>query len=280
MQLNEQLDGIIPADFLCYLSGHFDIIGDVAIIAIPPELDTYRPAIACAIRSGRRNIETVLCRVTGSAGQARTAGYEILSGGRTVTIHREFGFIYHLDVMTVFFNPRLATERRRVAEQVQPGEYVLVPFCGVGPFAIPAATRGAIVTALEQNPEACRWVTENIRSNGVADRVIVIEGDAFDRSIYPDRLFDRAIIPTPYGRDGILDLIAPMVRPDGIIHFYTFRNQRQSEQIVREFGRKGLPVVLLRRCGNVAPSVSRWAFDLRKEGDRSEKNKPPLVFHL
>ena len=266
MKLNGQLDRIIPADALRYLSGHFDVIGDVAIISIPPELDAYRQAIVYAIQSGRRNIVTVLCRVTGSTGPARTAGYEILSGGRTVTIHREFGFAYQLDVMKVFFNPRLAGERRRVTEQVQPGESVLIPFCGVGPFVIPAAARGATVTALEQNPEACRWLVENVRSNGVHDRVTIIRGDAFERSAYPDRLFDRAIVPTPYGRDGILELIAPMVRPGGMIHFYTFRNRRQSAQLEQEFTRKGLAVVLRHRCGNVAPSVSRWVFEMRKEG--------------
>ena len=266
MGLKEQLEGIIPADALRLLNGRFDIIGDIAIIAIPPELDAYRPVIATAIRSGRRNIETVLCRVTGTLGQARTAGYEVVWGGQTVTVHREFGFTYRLDVTTVFYNPRLASERRRVTEQVQPGEFVLVPFCGVGPYAIPAAVRGGVVIAIEQNQDACRWLAENIRLNGVDDRITFIQGDAFDRSIYPDRLFDRAIVPTPYGKDAILDLIVPLVRPGGIIHFYTFRNRLQSQQLERELKKKGLPVVLRRRCGNVAPSVSRWVFDMKKVG--------------
>jgi tRNA (guanine37-N1)-methyltransferase len=266
MGLKEQLERIVPADALRYMSSHFNVIGDVAIIAIPPELDSYRAAIAHAIRSGRRNIGTVLCRVSGSAGPARIATYEILSGGRTVTTHHESGFTYRLDVRTVFFNPRMATERCRVTGQIQPDELVLLPFCGVGPFAVPAAARGAMVTALEQNPEACRWLAENTRLNGVADRVTIIRGDAFDSSIYPNQIFDRAIVPIPYGRDAILDLIAALVRTGGRIHFYTFRNRRQSERLEQEFERKGMSVVLRRRCGNVAPSVSRWVFDMKKEG--------------
>jgi len=264
MGLSDHLHGIIPADALYHLSGHFDMVGDIAIITIPQELTAYRLSIADALRSEHRNIETVLCRVTGSAGPERTAGYVVLSGGRTITVHREFGFSYHLDVMTVFFNPRLAGERRRVTMQVQPGESVLVPFCGVGPFVIPAAARGANVTAVEQSPEACRWLAENVRSNGVAEFVTIIQGDAFDPSIYPDRQFERAIVPTPYGRDAILDIITPMVRPGGTIHFYTFRNRRQSTALEQEFEKKGMVVMLRRRCGNVAPSVSRWVFEMRK----------------
>ena len=41
---------------------------------------------------------------------------EVLAGkGHTITTHKEFGFIYHLDVARVFFNSRLGSERMRVA---------------------------------------------------------------------------------------------------------------------------------------------------------------------
>ena len=86
---------------------------------------------------------------------------------------------------TVFFNPRLASERKRVTVQVQHGERVLIPCCGVGPFVVPVAAHGAEIVAVEQNPEACRWLEENIRLNGVEDRVTIIEGDAFDTSLLP-----------------------------------------------------------------------------------------------
>ena len=163
---------------------------------------------------------------------------------------------------TVFFNPRLASERKRVTVQVQYGERVLVPCCGVGPFVVPAAARGAEIVAVEQNPEACRWLEENIRLNGVEDRVTIIEGDAFDSSILPTGDFDRAIIPTPYGMDAILDVIAPRVKRGGMIHFYTFKNRDQADALGPAFGQKGFEVLIQRRCGNVAPGVSRWVYDL------------------
>ena len=86
-----------------------------------------------------------------------------------VTSHKEFGFVYHLDVTRVFFNSHLGHERMRVASQVKAGESVLVLFAGVGPFAVPLAARGAQVVALEKNREACLWLAENVRLNGAGE---------------------------------------------------------------------------------------------------------------
>jgi tRNA (guanine37-N1)-methyltransferase len=157
MGLREQLRGIIPDQALCCISEHFDVIGDIAVISIPHELSDYKQVIAQEIISHRKNIYTVLNKVSKVTGDDRTAGFEILAGDTTVTLHHEFGFAYRLDVSRVFFNTRLAYERMRVIDQTECGEQVLVPFCGVGPFAIPAAAKGALVVAIEQNPDAYHY---------------------------------------------------------------------------------------------------------------------------
>jgi len=265
MGLKDQVRGIIPDRALCHLSDHFDVIGDVAIISLSPDLMEYEGTIARAIITRRRMIKTVLNKISRLDGCDRTACYEILSGKETVTTHHEYGFVYQLDVGTVFFNPRLASERKRVTDQIQRGERVLIPFCGVGPFVIPAAARGARVFAVEKNPEAYRWITKNVYLNNVEDRVIILPGDAFDTSYLPRYLFDRAISPTPYGMDSIFDDLASRVKPGGMIHFYTFKNRDQADALVRGFTKKGFEVVVRRRCGNVAPSVNRWVFDLVKK---------------
>ena len=264
MGLKDQLRGIIPDHSLCYLSDRFDVIGTVAVLCLPPSLSEYKPLIARAILSRRKNIKTVLNKTSRLEGSNRTASFEILAGQRTITVHHEYDFTCRLDVGTVFFNPRLASERKRVTMQVQNGERVLVPCCGVGPFVIPAAARGAEIVAVEKNPEACRWLVENLKLNRVGDRVTIIQGDAFDISLIPKYPFDRAIIPTPYGMDAIFDVVAPLVKPQGMIHFYTFRNREQADALGAEFGQKGFEIVNRRRCGNVAPGVSRWVYDLVK----------------
>ena len=262
MKILDKLATLIPHHELRDFSGRFDVIGDIAIVALPPSLKKYDHIIANAILEHRHGIRTVVNKNSDMTGNFRTAHYAVIVGNGTVTTHHEFGFSYSLDLNSSFFNPRLAQERRRVTSQIKAGEQVLVPFSGVGPFVIPAAARGAYVVAIEQNPDAFYWLEENIRENKVIGKIASIRGDAFNPEILPVDPFDRAIIPTPYGRDQILDLVAPRVRRSGIIHFYTFKNRAQSEIMEDEFVKRGYRVLIRRRCGNVAPAVSRWVFDL------------------
>jgi tRNA (guanine37-N1)-methyltransferase len=266
MGLKDELRDAIPHHAMHRFSDHFNVIGNIAVLSLPPELSMYALTIARTLISRRHNIRTVLNKTSAVHGCNRTACFEIIVGTDTVTTHHEYGFTYRLDVMTVFFDPRLANERKRVSDQVRSGERVLVPFCGVGPYVIPAAAHDAEITAIEQNLEACRWLSENLILNGVSDQVTTILGDAFDVSPLQDFWYDRAIIPTPYGMDAIFDGIITKVKPRGMIHFYTFKNQAQGKALVTEFEQNGYEVVFYRRCGNVAPSVSRWLYDLRVTG--------------
>lgn len=266
MQLTELLRGTIPPDILERFSGRFDIVGSVAIVSLPPELQAYRIPVAEAILRLRKNVSTVLNKVHKIESDARTAEYEILLGDTTVTEYHEGGFRYRFDVARVFFSSRLAHERMRVAGQVRPGEEVLVPFCGVGPFAIPAAARGASVVAVEQNTDAVFWLKENIRLNQVQDAIRPVHGDAWDTSHLPESGYDRIIIPTPYGMDGIFDVFVPFTREQGIVHFYTFKAVNEIPGLIESFRKKGFDPAGYRPCGNVAPGISRWVFDLRKTG--------------
>jgi tRNA (guanine37-N1)-methyltransferase len=264
MRLKDLLAGSLPADALEKIPGRFDVIGDIAIVSIPPELAEYRKTIAEAVLAERKNIYTVLNKVQKVRSDSRTASYEILAGDTTITRYREFGFQYRFDVTKVFFNSHMAYERMRVTEQVEPGEQVLVPFCGVGPYAIPAAARDAQVTAIEQNPEAYAWLRENILLNHVKDRIVSVNSDARDTSILQGKRFDRIIIPTPYGMDDSLDLFSPFAAREGMIHFYTFKAKNEVPGLLEQLSEKGFGLTYQNECGNVAPGIKRWVFDLVK----------------
>ena len=254
------------------MTTRFHLIGNVAVLSLPPELEDHKEEIAGALISRNKSIRTVLNKTSKLKGERRVASFEVLTGGETVTLHKEYGFTYRLDVGKVFFNSRMGYERQRIAALVKAGELVLVPFCGVGPFAVPMAARGARVVALEKSREACRWLEENARRNGVKDNLMMVNADAFKIPEMLKPLFDRAIIPTPYGMDGILPVISEVVRKGGRVHFYTFKKREQIEGLKEEYRRLGLDVELCRRCGNVAPGVCRWVFDMVK-ADGSEYSR-------
>ena len=265
MSLKTSMECIVPEPLLHLVPNSFDIIGNIAIISIPPELNDYKALIAQAIISKHGNIGTVLNKVSMLEGEDRVGRYEILSGTTTRTEHREYGFRYRLDVNEVFFNPHLAYERFRVASQIKGGERILVPFCGVGPYVVPAASLGASVVAVEKNQKACRWLAENVRLNRVDTNVSVICGDASHIPHMVRGSFHRAILPIPYGMDLFLYEISKLVKQGGFVHFYTFRKQYQIQELLDEYRDRGFDVVFYRRCGNVAPGVSRWVFDLKKQ---------------
>jgi len=248
------------------IPGGFDVIGNIAVVTIPGGYEEYYTEVAASITGMRGNVRTVLNRVSSAGSDYRVPGFEVIYGDpRTVTVHKESGFSYMLDLRDSFFNPRLCTERMRVAGMVRENETLLVPFAGVGPFVVPAAAGGAIVYAVEMNPSACGWLKRNVEVNGVFERTEVILADAGDIPDMFSTQFDRAIVPTPYGFDESLFIIADRVKTGGYIHFYTFKRPSEIGGLKESYGKSGLKVLNARRCGNVAKGVSRWAFDLKKE---------------
>lgn len=299
INLRDTMRGIVAEPLLQMVPKRFDYIGNVAIISIPPELGAYKETIASKLFSMRGNTRAVLNKVSKLEGEHRVADFELLLGETTETIHRENGYTYKLDVKKVFFNPRLYSERRRVASKITSEERVIIPFAGVGPFVLPAAGKGAKVYTIEINPDACACLRENLRINRLKGQVTVIQGD-FENIFHtfnstktdeapantdfsdlpvplslqktetksfqvPENGFDRAIVPTPYGMDHFLERVSKIVKKGGYIHFYTFKAESQIPELIEGYEKMGLEVELYRRAGNVAPGISRWVFDLIKK---------------
>jgi tRNA (guanine37-N1)-methyltransferase len=262
MGLRDQLADKLSPDLLLHMSDRFEVIGDIAILAMPAQLEPFRQLIVEAVLSRRGNITTVLNKRGKISGDTRTARYEIWYGDTTETVCREFGFSYRIDVTSSFFSARMANERKRVTDQVEPHELLYVPFAGVGPFAIPAAARGADVYAVEKNPSAFRYLAENVALNRVRKTCHIMQGDARDTKFLPLDRFDRLIIPAPYGMDDALELLLPLLAGGGTVHFYTFRTKDEIPALFATCEGWDLEVTFSAPCGSVAPGVSRWVFDL------------------
>jgi tRNA (guanine37-N1)-methyltransferase len=65
--------------------------------------------------------------------------------------------------------------------------------------------------------------------------------------------------------DSILDVLSPFAGTDGMIHFYTFGARNGIPALVEDYARKGFDLTYYNSCGNVAPGISRWVFDLVKK---------------
>lgn len=265
-RLSDRLIGIIPEEIRKTVPDRYEVIGDIVVITLPDHLSSYGGAITDAILSTRPRTRTILRKVTTRSGSHRVAEYIPILGSTTRTRYRESGFIYQVDLASAFFTSRMAGEHQRISAMIRPDETVLIPFAGIGPFVIPVASKGARVIAIEINPDACRLLRENIHLNRCSARVEILRADARTTEKILHSLVDRVIIPAPYGLDGTLPDMSRVVKPGGYIHYYTFQNRDSATAMAGRLHDDGYEVLRYHRCGNVAPSVSRWVYDIRKRG--------------
>jgi tRNA (guanine37-N1)-methyltransferase len=237
--LTQALQDKLPADLLTSVPQAFDIIGDIVVIDIPPQLKPYQNIIGEAILQTQKNVTTVLSKASDISGIFRVRDYDYIAGEhKTQTIHREFGCQYHVDIAKAYFSPRLSHEHERVAAQVKNGETVADLFAGVGPFSVLIGKRNSTVKvfAVDLNPDAVNLLELNVRDNRVEDRVFPVRGDA--REIAQTKLkakADRVIMNLPETAIDFVDAACNAIKPDGgVVHFYGFVRAPDSIENIKE----------------------------------------------
>ena len=124
---------------------------------------------------------TVVTKRGSLTGPFRTFDFELLAGeARYVATIREGELLFTVDVSQVYWNSRLATERRRLVGRFSPGEGVVDIACGAGPIALAAARKGCSVWACDANPAAVAACSANARANRVVLPAPPFCGDGAD----------------------------------------------------------------------------------------------------
>jgi tRNA (guanine37-N1)-methyltransferase len=225
--LAEILEGELPPNLLASLPRALDVVGDTAIIEIPPELEASKNRVGEAIMKTHRSVRVVLAKAGAVSGTYRLRDFDFIAGEhRTATLYKEYGCSYHVDVAKAYFSPRLSHEHQRVAALVGKDETVMDLFAGVGPFAVLIARncKDATVYAIDINPEAIDLLKKNARLNRVENKVYPIVGDA--RQVVNEKLSglaDRVIMNLPETASEFIDVACKAVKPSGgVVHFYGF----------------------------------------------------------
>lgn len=268
-KLKDALAPLMNKKELESLTTSFDIIGDIAIVEIPPALEPKEKQIGEALLKVHKNIKTVLKKLGPMEGEFRVRKVGFIAGAdKTETIYKESGVRMRLDAGKVYFSVRLSHERKRIAELVKDGEWVLVLFAGVGPFALVIAKSKPTtkITAVELNPEAVRYMKENIALNKIRN-IEAVEGDA--RS-FSGTGFDRVLMPLPKGGEDFLGVAFRAVRDGGVIHFYTFSDSRTPfeealKKVKKAAAESGVSLEVLQQriVRPFSPSTVQVVLDLR-----------------
>jgi tRNA (guanine37-N1)-methyltransferase len=254
-----------------YLATGVDTVGDIAIVRLEGAGAAEKRRVARAILAEAKTVKCVFEQRGGIEGDFRLRKLRYLAGEkRTLTVHRENGCTYKVDVARCYFSPRLASERLRIAEEAMRGESVLNMFAGVGPFSILVAKRKeAKILSCELNGFACELHEENNRTNKVDKLVRVLNADAFALPKLTRRRFDRILMPHPSQADRFLPTALALAKKGSVIHYYRHalgRNENEAAgNIKTELGRllQGSASYDVRRVREVGPRWLEMAADIR-----------------
>ncbi|WP_123533238.1 class I SAM-dependent methyltransferase [Halosimplex salinum] len=256
----------MPADVLSF-DPTYERLGDVVIV---DEDDPERArALADAIVDSDLPVKTVVNRASKVKGTERIRDWDVLAGESTEAVHREYGCEFALDLSTVYFSPRLATERHRVVEQVDPGEHAFDMFAGVGPFVIPFAKRGATAVGVDINDAAIEYLRENARRNGVEDSVTGICGDVREVAAEYEGWADRLVMNLPHSADEFLETAVALASDECVVHYYDIQHEDDpfgpGERAIREAAEPEYDVSVERRhtVRSYAPHELNVCLDVR-----------------
>ncbi|MFH1917137.1 MAG: class I SAM-dependent methyltransferase family protein [Nanoarchaeota archaeon] len=253
-----------------------DTIGSIAIIELDAGLEKKKKIIGKEFLRQNKSIKTVLMKSGGHEGELRLQKFEFLAGVRTTeAVHKENGAIIRLDVEKVYYSPRTANERLRIARQVLPGERVLVMFSGCAPFpcVIAKNAQPKEIAGIELNQDGHKYGLENVKVNKLKN-VHLICGDV--KTIVPKLMtkndkrqttFDRIIMPLPKSAGDFLDTALLVAKKGTIIHFYNFQKEGEfdiaADMVKSACKKAGMKCKILRivKAGQNAPRTFRICVD-------------------
>ena len=264
--LKDYLKNRIEDDRIEDIKKSFDIIGDVVILEIPEDFEDYKHVIGeAALKFTKR--KAVYRKTSEIKGVIRTRELEHLAGeDNSETIHREFGSRFMLDVKKVYFSPRLATERRRISDQVQNNEIIIDMFAGIGPFPISIAREhNAKIYAIDINPYAYKYIKKNIELNKLEGKIIPLLGDVGEVLNGLNIKADRIIMNLPGTAWTFLDTAIKNLKPGGVLHYYEFASEYKIpiERIIETAYPRKVEVLNSRKVKSKSPGVWHMGIDAR-----------------
>ncbi len=268
MDLKRALSSELTKKEISFLKTSFDIIGDIAILEIPGELSKKEKLIAKTLQKIHPNIKTVYKKSGERTGVYRLRKIKKIVGDGPITIHKESGCQFKIDIEKSYFSVRESTERHRISEKVKPKEKVLIPFSGIGPFGIITAKKhpDCFVDMVEINPMACEYAEENIRINKVSGTVKNYCGDFKEVSPTLGK-YKRIVMPLPEtAYKYIEDVLENNSKKGTVIHIYCIGGEEGGDYektINSLIKKKKIKLLEKRKVLPYAPGVWKYCLELR-----------------
>ena len=254
----------------------YDIIGNIVIVKYKRGVKvSEKKKWALAFLKEHKNVRTVLEKSERFKGRLRIQKTRFIAGERTKeALYRENNCVFRLNVDSCYFSPRLASERKGIAEMCKKGGRVLVMFGGVAVYGIVIAklSKCREVVSVEIGKECNKYAKENVKRNKVEDKVEIVQGDVrgvIGKGRKIDKGFDRIVMPRPNLIDSFLDVAFSVVKKGGIIHYYGFYEEKDVGEIkeminkeAKKFGKK-IRILKIKKAGEIGVRKYRYRADVK-----------------
>ena len=246
------------------------IIGDIALLKFKENIsEEEKIKIAKSIKEKMPRIKTI-CELKRIEGEFRNPIAKVLIGNDTITIHKEHGILYKLDVLNIMFSKGNLYERKRIINAIKENETIVDMFAGIGYFSLGIAkySKARIVYAIEKNPVAYNFLKENITLNKLENKIIAILGDCREiaRKKELQGIANRVIMGYLKNTEDFLSSAFLFLKDQGIIHFH---NTYKKEELWN------LPIKILEE------RAKYFGFELEEIiSKRIVKSYAPRVFHV
>ncbi|PJF16451.1 tRNA (guanine(37)-N1)-methyltransferase [Paramicrosporidium saccamoebae] len=294
---HEVLERLLPEGM--DIPSAFETVGHIAHVNLRDEHELYKELIGEVILEKNSQIRTVVNKIGAIESTFRYFKMEVLAGIPSTEVEvQEEGCTFRFDYSKVYWNSRLQYEHRRLVQMLR--GTVCDMFCGVGPFALPAAKRGCTVYANDLNPESIHWLQINVGRNKLIQKVNVYNMDArefvskaitdlqnmdktndldgkVNNTNKTNAQFDHFVMNLPASAHEFLDVF-PKLAQDGLIsqdatstvHCYIFckTDEDPIEKIESGLGHK-VTTATVKRVRDVAPNKEMFCVSF---------NLPPSIF--
>ena len=249
-------------------------IGDILLVKMPRCGEEEKREIGRALLELHPRIKTV-CALYRIEGELRKPKIEVIAGNGTVTIHREHGVLYKIDVSKVMFSKGNGYERKRLIELVKPGETIVDMFAGIGYFSLGLGkfSKCLQIISIEKNKDAYELLKENIALNRI-EKIEPVLGDC--REIAKLKEFkgiaDRVIMGYLHDTEKFFPSALSFLKRRGMVHYHHLYGKRELwEGVERDVSalsseyRCAIEILNRRRVKSYAPNVYHVVLDLLVE---------------
>ena len=252
----------------------FQIVGHVALLQLHEGLSEFAQLIAEATMEFDHRIRSVAVKTDPTTGIMRKPGYKLVAGdSNTVTEHVEGGVSFRLDPLRQTFSAGNVAERMRLSNIVQRDEVILDMFACVGQFSLHIAKKTkSRVVAIEINPEAHRFLVENIKLNRVEDRMQALLGDC--RKMHPVNEVNRIILGYLHNTIEYLPYALKSLMEDGgSVHLHSALPKRDIPCVGNTINtiamKQGFDTEFsVREVKHYSPGIEHYVFDIHATPNR------------